>query len=264
MKRSVWLPLAFIGACLGCERPLNIPIKANVTGKIAVEATITNENRSQMVRLYQPHAALNEPDLPASGADVTIMINNTELPLTEFPVGSGYYHSAPFRALFGNTYTLIIKWHDKVYVGTDSPQPVEPLQSINVSSAGDGYILNQSNSGQLANFIENRISWANTSACTSGNCFETVIFYDLKNIDVNEVFKPGKSVETFPSGSYIIRRKHSVSEIYKSYLRAMLSETEWRGGYFDVQRDNATSNMSGGCLGFFATTTVVSDTIIVK
>jgi hypothetical protein len=44
----------------------------------------------------------------------------------------------------------------------------------------------------------------------------------------------------------------------------MLSETEWRGGVFDVQRDNVSTNINGGGAGFFAVSTVLKDTMVVN
>jgi hypothetical protein len=44
----------------------------------------------------------------------------------------------------------------------------------------------------------------------------------------------------------------------------MLSETEWRGGVFDVQRANVSTNLSEGAIGFFASCTIVTDTTVVK
>ena len=43
----------------------------------------------------------------------------------------------------------------------------------------------------------------------------------------------------------------------------MLSETEWRGGLFDVKRANVITNLSEGAVGFFAVSTVVTDTTTV-
>ena len=75
---------------------------------------------------------------------------------------------------------------------------------------------------------------------------------------------PDKEPLLFPAGSRIVRRRHAVSDRYKEYLRGVLSETEWRGGFFDVERENATGNMSEGALGFFAVTSVTIDTIYVQ
>ncbi|MBE9509733.1 MAG: hypothetical protein IMY71_02550, partial [Bacteroidetes bacterium] len=43
----------------------------------------------------------------------------------------------------------------------------------------------------------------------------------------------------------------------------MLSETEWKGGVFDVLPGNVYTNLSEGAVGFFAVSTVVSDSTVV-
>jgi hypothetical protein len=90
-----------------------------------------------------------------------------------------------------------------------------------------------------------------------------VVFYDLKTIDVNEIYKPAKSDFKFPLNSIVVRKKYSISPAYKIFLRSVLSETEWRGGVFDVQRADATTNLSAGAIGFFAVSTVVSDSTLI-
>ena len=91
-----------------------------------------------------------------------------------------------------------------------------------------------------------------------------MINYDIKNIDVQEIYAPEKEVFTFPAGSQIVRKRHSLSEQHVAYLRSLLSETEWRGGLFDIDRSNIPTNLSEGAIGFFGVSTVVSDTIIVN
>jgi hypothetical protein len=44
----------------------------------------------------------------------------------------------------------------------------------------------------------------------------------------------------------------------------MLMETEWRGGIFDVQHGNVITNLSSGAIGYFAASTVVTDTIFIE
>jgi hypothetical protein len=95
-------------------------------------------------------------------------------------------------------------------------------------------------------------------------CDSRVVFYDLKTVDVHEAFKPDQEVVYFPRNSIVIRRKYSVSPRYKGFLRSMLSETRWRGGAFDVQRENVSTNLSAGAVGFFAVCSVVADTTVVQ
>jgi len=102
-----------------------------------------------------------------------------------------------------------------------------------------------------------------------GNCADSIdcrakqIYYDLKNVDINEQFKPTQERVDFPAGTVIIRRKYSISPRYREYLRGMLSETAWRGGMFDTFPANAATNLEGGAVGFFAVSTIVMDTTLI-
>jgi hypothetical protein len=127
----------------------------------------------------------------------------------------------------------------------------------------DLYTLTLNSSGTNPNFIRHTISRANTGACTGAGCEGEIVYYDLKTIDVNEIYKPGKEDFRFPLNAIVIRTKYSVSPTYKVFLRAMLSETEWRGGVFDAQRADVPTNLSQGAVGFFAVSTVVSDTTVI-
>jgi hypothetical protein len=42
-----------------------------------------------------------------------------------------------------------------------------------------------------------------------------------------------------------------------------MMETEWRGGLFDVERGNISTNLSEGAIGYFAASTVLSDSTFV-
>ena len=44
----------------------------------------------------------------------------------------------------------------------------------------------------------------------------------------------------------------------------MLSETDWRGGVFDVLPGNARTNLSEGALGYFTAAEVIRDTVVVQ
>ena len=142
---------------------------------------------------------------------------------------------------------------------------VAPLTPLQYQPVNDQYQLVLGNSGQDPYYIDHEVAWKNTSACTTGTgCEGRIVFYDLKSIDVNEIYKPGKEQFLFPAGATVTRKKYSVSPAYRTFLRSVLSETEWRGGVFDVDRANATTNLSKGAIGFFAVTTVVSDVTVVN
>lgn len=254
--------ILFAVLIFSCEERFNTELHPIDIGLLAVEAVLTNENIQQKIKLTFPSKQLNGNPAPATGAIVQVQEgNSTVYTFGEDLTKPGEYISTPFRAVFGTTYTLQISLNGNLYSAQDNSESVGPLAPIEYRSVNGQYELILKETGNDPYYIDHKISWQNTSACTPGNlCEGRQVFYDLKSIDVNEIFKPGKTQFLFPTGSVIIRRKYSVSSAYRTFLRSILSETEWRGGPFDVERANAASNLSTGATGFFAISTVVSDT----
>ena len=61
-----------------------------------------------------------------------------------------------------------------------------------------------------------------------------IYHYTLNGVDVNKIFKPPQEHVRFPPGTIVFREKESVTLWYGEFLRGILSETDWRGGMFDV------------------------------
>lgn len=248
-----------------CEEKVDVPLRPQNTGLLVVEAVLTNENKNQLVRLSLPYSKPNGERIPATGAAVFIFEDTTAFRLAEFPLGSGNYYSTVRRAVYGKIYTLVIGYEGKQFFARDSSVPAEPLAELNYLESAEGYSLILNSNGQDPSYVEHTINWQNTNACLPGNpCEGRIVHYDLKTIDVHESFKPDKMPFYFPRGARVIRKKYSVSPAYKTFLRSMLSETEWRGGLFDVQRSDVPTNLSEGAVGFFAVCSVVSDTTIIE
>ncbi len=250
---------------VACEEKIDYPLVPEDTGLLVVEGLLTNENKNHLVRLSLPYATQNGIAAPATGASVFVFEDSTLFTLQELPAGSGNYYTPRRRAVAGKIYTLFIEYKGSEYFAQDSSVPVQPLHDLKYRQSGDGYaLILDPIAGHDPNYIEHMIEWVNTDACRAeGSCEGKVMFYDLKTIDVNEMFKPEKDLFQFPKETTVIRKKYSVSPAYRTFLRSMLSETEWRGGVFDVQRSNIATNLSEGAVGFFAVCSVVGDTTVI-
>jgi hypothetical protein len=257
--------IIFIYIVTACEESVDRPIVSKDTGLLIVDGILTNEKKSHSIRLTLPYKTLDGDALPATGANVIVFEENTPHTLNEFPARSGIYVTPEMRAVSGKIYTLLIDYRGKQYTAVDSSVAVEPLQKLTYQKSDDQYSLVHNPEGTSPNFIGYVLSWKHTDACIAGtSCEGVIMYYDLKTIDVNEIFKPAKADFFFPLNTIVIRKKYSVSRAYKAFLRAMLSETEWRGGLFDVDRAGVPTNLSEGAAGFFAVSTVVSDTTVIQ
>ncbi len=270
MKFRKYIAIFFVSVSWSCEEVFDDgKIDFQSEDLIVIEGVLSNERKNHRVKITQPYATQNENENPVSGATVAIVDSDEELTiLTEFPQGSGEYYTDSLRAVFGKFYLLVVQYEGKEYRAFDASPGGELLDPLLVEEkiVDDQilYTIPYSESGNNANYITYDIDWSQTPSCSQASvCEGRMVYYDLKNIDVQEIYAPEREDLFFPGGSRVIRKRFSVSDQYRDYLRALLSETEWRGGFFDINRDNIPTNMTEGALGFFAVTTVDSDTLIV-
>jgi hypothetical protein len=265
-NKSIYIWLLSIVLLIGCEEQFDWPLSNSEDDLLVVEAVITNENKNHLIKLTRPYTEQNQSPNPATGAFVVIFTKTDTILTAENPPGSGLYYTDSMIAVVDKLYVLGIIYNGKQYHAYDFQEPAEPLDSpLSYRQVSEGaYTINFLESGGNPNYIKYNIDWQSMGNCANViDCQAKQIYYDLKNIDVNKQFKPEQEKVYFPAGTVIIRRKYSVSHRYREYLRGMLSETAWRGGLFDAFPANAASNLSDGAVGFFAVSTVVTDTTII-
>lgn len=263
MRRGLLYLLTFILFSCG-EDKIETRLMSVDADLLVVEAVLTNENKNHKILLTHPYQMLNGKAAPASGATIIVVEGNDKvLEVTE--VAPGEYVTETMTAVYGKIYTLYIQYKGREYYAFAGSVPVEPMNPLQYDEVQEGrYQLRFFESGSSPNYVDHSISWKTTPACAVGeSCEARIVYYDLKTIDVNELFKPDKAAYTVPLGTVVIRRKYSVSPAHKNYLRSLLSETEWRGGVFDIQRENVPTNLSEGAVGYFAVASVLSDTTII-
>jgi len=250
-----------------CEEVTTLEPTPEPSGLIVVEGLITNEFRRHYVRITRPNTEPNQPPLEVSGAEVLVSFGNNRIRFIEEPSGSGNYLSeVEFRGVSNTAYLLAIQVEGRQYFGATRKVPVQPLRPIQqaVQPLDNGNYVMREVRERGASMTRVFLDWSSTDSCTNqAPCNAIQTFYTLNSIDVNQYFAPDKQVIEFPSGTVIVRRKLSLTVAHQDFVRALLNETIWRGGAFDVQQGNLPTNLSEGAIGFFAAASVVSDTTIV-
>ena len=262
------LTLLFVILLLGCEEKIEDDYIGSGSDLIVVEGIITNQNEIHTIKLSKPYSNINGEPIPVVADTIIITDQENFYGLTQETIGSGIYKSPPFRAVFGRLYILYFVVDGKEYYAFDSPPPGQLLSELKLElhsdEPGEDYSIQFIDDGTDPNYVEYLIDWSDTESCAfASNCNARIIHYDLKTVDVHEIYQPEKEIVTFPIGSTIVRKRFAISNRYQEYLRSILSETEWRGGIFDIEHANAITNLSEGAIGFFAATTVDTDTLIV-
>ncbi|MCG8309421.1 MAG: DUF4249 family protein [Cytophagales bacterium] len=266
--RKIWFYIAEMIILLGCEEATNWELETQETDLLVVEAQVTNELKSHLVKLYRTVTDLNAPPEPVSGATVIVGTEGNTALFAEFPVGSGMYYSDTVQAVVGKAYQLYINVKGKAYRAVTQMVPVTPLKPLSyhlVDGENRLYEINFQDSDKPSK-KEYWISWGHLPEFRELPRTETLArtyHYTLETIDVNQLFKPDKDNIRFPAGSVVLRKKYSMSEDQQAFYRTFLSETQWRGSPFDIQKGNVITNLSDGAIGYFSVSTVISDTTVI-
>jgi len=229
---------------------------------IVADCIVTNEFKYHELRLYRSSRELNH--LPEGFSGVTAELNDGfgTTSFTEDPEEPGRYVSTtPFIATAGTIYRLTLRYGEFADTAYASMTGVSPLSGAEIIPS-DGYFRLVYQDSPDASMTEVHYDWSADQQYTeqTGRSAADEVFYTLDNIDIGKLFAPEKQVILFPHNTQIIRRKYALSEDHQRFVRSLLLETEWRGGFFDVEQGNLPTNFHHGVQGWFAACSVVSDT----
>lgn len=102
-----------------CVDEIELDLDPEQYSRLIVHATVTDTDSAQTVILKKtiPYDK-NEPNPPATGADVSIKVGEVLYDLPE--VSPGYYESNEFKGEVGQSYTLSILYEDEIYTATST------------------------------------------------------------------------------------------------------------------------------------------------
>ena len=254
-----------------CTEKIEWDLKTQEEKIIVVEAKITNEVKRHEVRLTRPVLEMNGVPEPVTGADVRINDGRIIHPLREDPSRPGtYLTAADFAGEVNKGYQLRIGTGDKLITAIAFMRAVTPFQFMRpyqVQAIPKLYEVYVSNSENGPAIVRMELDWSHIAGydtLTQDENHALIYHYTLNSVDVNRIFSPDREHVRFPPGTIVIREKESVSREYEEFLRGILSETDWRGGVFDVLPGNALSNLTEGAIGYFTATEVIRDTVVIE
>lgn len=260
-KYFILLSATLLFLLVSCEEKTTWELRSSEIFAVA-DCILTNELKPQELRLYRSSEKLNELPAGIPGAVVEISDGRQIVNFTEDNTETGKYVSVvPFRATAGIKYRLTISLGEKADTAYAEMRGIAPLEDIDIAPKDSLYRLVYHES-QDASMMEVYYDWsAMPYFCVKyGYCEASEVFYTLDNIDAEKVFAPDRQIISFPEKTQIIRRKYSLSAAHQQFIRALLLETEWRGGLFDAEQGNVPTNFSYGVRGWFGACMVVTDT----
>ena len=264
--------ITFIAILLivSCEKETKWPLQGQQTHSVVVDGIITDELKTQSVKISQSFDTLNEIPSPVVGAEVIVSGNGNVYQFHEKGGSPGdYFSDSQFSGVAGQEYSLLITISNKVYSA-----------KANMESGTDSFIFakyeRDSDSGQYHFYwvadpytplnpamYELLLDWSKVPGFTAADSVSTharLLYYSLPTLDVSEIFAPAMEKIKFPAGTLVTERRYSITSGYAAFLRAMLLETTWQGGYFTTASANVPTNLSAGAIGYFAVCAVTSQT----
>lgn len=271
-KLLTYLILVLILASCEEQTEWNLPKASN--DFIVVDGIITNEFKVQTLTLTKPVTKINESPQPVSGAIVLVSSDKLTHTFIEDSSHPGTYRSEkPFIGLRNKIYSLLITAGTSVFSSkAELPAPVEKfnLPEYQKDESDNKYYFTKVPVPYfpvLPAMFEVQLDWSSAPGYETENpelCKAKLYYYTLPTIDVSEVFAPNIEPTGFPSGTIITARRYSLTDEHAAFLRAVLLETTWSGGYFNTASANLPTNMSTGAIGFFGACGVTEKTEIVK
>ncbi len=246
---------------VSCEKQTEWDFQSS-DGFIVADCIITNEFKQQEVKLYKSSDGFNLQPEGISGAMIEISDGFQHFSFVEDTVEKGRYVSTvPFRAAAGNLYQLIISSGGITDTAYAEMVPVTPLESFAIVEYDSLYRFILSNS-EGASMTEVYYDWSSVPEYCRlyTSCTASEVYYSLDYIDPGKEFAPDRLIISFPRNTIIIRKKYSLSNEHQRFIRSLLLETSWRGGFFDIEQDNVITNFHHGIRGWFAACMTLSDT----
>lgn len=271
MKRKVKY-LLLILTLTGCEKQVDWTADGPPERLVIVDGTIIDRRGKQTVTLAYPVTSLNAVPEPVSGAVVRISSPDSSWELTEEPIGSGKYLTSPtFIAGPGKTYSLFISSGSRIYSAQASLVPGSEFAALTWAKNSDNNLYHVDFVASAFNTLkpamwELLIDWSHVPGYEQTDsmfCRARLLFYTLPTLDVSEIFAPAVEEVSFPAGTIIEEKRYSLTDEHAEFLREMLLETSWSGGFFNSAPANVSTNLSSGAAGYFGASAVTSLSVTV-
>ncbi len=266
------LPITLLLGVVSCEEPFNYDGYKELD-YIVIQAWLTNEYKYQEIIISRVKTAPNDTVTYIPDAYVIVDDGQNIYSFKDSSNPGHYVSTAKFAATVEKNYYLTVKIDNTIYLAQTQVMPVIAPDSIQFEFDTLRNLYRIKNVAPVFNPYESALyivylDWSNVPGYQNLPYDSTrakMYFYTLQTMDVNELFQPFEQQVFFPKGTKITEKKYSLTPFFASYIRALLSETQWSGSLFDVQHWNLPTNIKGNnALGFFTASSVTTMNYIVE
>jgi len=268
LRISSFIPLTLmiLLLCSSCEEPIDWEAQSGNNNQLVIEAIFTNESQFQHIYLSESWDQRTGGPVPVTDAICQLIRPTDTIPFIaqgsqDDSIGT-YQSSIPFPCRLGETYQLNIQRDGVTYSAQTQVGAVRSSDPLTLLPALDDSVridYNQLLYRPLDQaWYEIMAQW--TDAVTGDTGRARVLLYTFDRIDAPSALAPSKAILRFPEGTRFVRTKYGVTDDYADYLRAVLLNTEWAGGFFDESPSNTPNNFTPSTLGYFTASQILRDT----
>jgi hypothetical protein len=249
-----------------CEKKTEWTLDEQPTHPVVVDGIITDELKTQSIRIMFAYDTLNAIPVAVTGAEVIVSGNGKVWHFHEqFGNPGNYLSDLKFAGAVGQEYSLLVTVSNKVYSAkARMDSGLSTFESARYSKeATTGlcqfYWVADPYSLEAPAMYEVLLDWSKVAGYQDADTVNThakLLYYTLPTLDVSEIFAPAMEKVKFPVGTIIVEQRYSITKDYAAYIRALLLETTWQGGFFTTASANVPTNLSSGALGYFAACSV--------
>lgn len=257
----------------GCEKAIDWPVAGDNNGYIVVDGMITNEYKTQELRLTKTISAPNDMPEVVSNAEVIVSTDDNVYTFSEDSTQPGRYISdLLFAGVAGKEYTLFINANNSIISAKAKMVAVSDFIFLKYAHQGNKdlfritWVSNPYSAGNPAMY-EVLLNWSAVpgyEALPPDSTSARLLYYTLPTLDVSQMFAPEMETVLFPPGTTITENKYALTTEHAAYIRALLAETNYQGGLFNSVPSNLPRNLSGRGIGYFSACTVISKTRIAR
>jgi hypothetical protein len=106
--------------------------------------------------------------------------------------------------------------------------------------------------------VEQKIAFVNPQTALNRKVNVQTVSYQFPGVEANGLLPRTADPLRFQPGDTLVESRASMSEDYSRFMRALLIQAEYFGGVLGTVPADLPTNVSGGAVGFFATSAVVA------
>ena len=262
---KTWFLLLTVLLLGSCEKETVLNTQFATSNQVVVEGLITNEFKTQQIRLTRPFSAPNGLPEAVTGADILVSSNENVYRFREDPARPGFYLSeVEFAGQAGKSYSLLINNNNAII--SAKANMVQGIDFVFLRYVRHNktnlfrisWVANPYNAKRPAMY-EITLDWSMVPGYEYADPQTTkarLLYYSLPTLDVSQIFAPAMESILFPPGTVITENRYSLTLEHSEYIRALLSETNWQGGLFNSVPANLPTNLSNNGIGYFGASVV--------